>query len=90
MSVVVEMFKREADFEICGEPENGRDAIEKAQQLRPDLIVMDLSMPVMNGLGRVSKRTSSSLPWRSYWTARWRKNSSLLATTSPPSRLGRH
>ena len=45
-----EMFKREADFEVCGEAENGREAIEKAQQLHPDLIVMDLSMPVMNGI----------------------------------------
>src|SRR5882672_4687058 len=40
------------------EAENGRDAIENAQQLRPDLIVLDLSMPVMNGLdaARVLKR----------------------------------
>jgi YesN/AraC family two-component response regulator len=35
---------------VCGEAENGRDAIEKAQRLRPDLFVLDLSMPVMNGL----------------------------------------
>jgi len=45
-----ELFKLEEDFEVCGEAENGREAIEKAQQLRPDLIVMDLSMPVMNGI----------------------------------------
>ena len=45
-----ELFKREADFEVCGEAENGQEAIEKAQQLHPDLIVMDLSMPVMNGI----------------------------------------
>ena len=45
-----EIFKLEEDFDLCGEAENGRDAIEKAQQLRPDLIVLDLSMPVMNGL----------------------------------------
>ena len=43
-------FTSEADFEVCGEAENGQDAIEKAQALRPDLIVMDLSMPVMNGI----------------------------------------
>ena len=35
-----EMFKREEDFDICGEAENGRDAIEREQQLRPDLIVL--------------------------------------------------
>jgi DNA-binding NarL/FixJ family response regulator len=40
----------EADFDVCGEAENGRDAIEKAQAFHPDLIVMDLSMPVMNGI----------------------------------------
>src|ERR1700730_19122344 len=38
------------DFEVCGEAVNGLDAIEKARTLHPDLIVMDLSMPVMNGL----------------------------------------
>jgi DNA-binding NarL/FixJ family response regulator len=45
-------FASEADFEICGEAEN-RDAIEKARALSPDLIVMDLSMPVMNGIDAV-------------------------------------
>jgi DNA-binding NarL/FixJ family response regulator len=44
------VFTSEADFEVCGEAENGREAIEKALELRPDLIVMDLSMPVMNGI----------------------------------------
>ena len=49
---------------ICGEAENGRDAIEKAKQLRPDLIVLDLSMPVMNGLdaARVLKRLMPKVP----------------------------
>ena len=44
------LFASEADFDVCGEAENGQDAIEKTQVLRPDLIVMDFSMPVMNGL----------------------------------------
>jgi DNA-binding NarL/FixJ family response regulator len=44
------LFKSEADFEVCGEAENGMEAIERAQELRPDVIVLDLSMPVMNGL----------------------------------------
>lgn len=44
------LFTLEADFEVCGEAENGQEAIEKAQELRPDLIVLDLSMPVMNGI----------------------------------------
>ncbi|PYX22247.1 MAG: hypothetical protein DMG82_15180 [Acidobacteria bacterium] len=35
---------------VCGEAVDGRDGIEKAQRLNPDLIVLDASMPVMNGL----------------------------------------
>jgi DNA-binding NarL/FixJ family response regulator len=45
-----EFFTREGDFDVCGEAENGKEAIEKAQILRPDLIVTDPSMPLMNGL----------------------------------------
>jgi DNA-binding NarL/FixJ family response regulator len=35
---------------VCGEAVDGHDGIEKAKQLNPDLIVLDASMPVMNGL----------------------------------------
>jgi DNA-binding NarL/FixJ family response regulator len=59
-----EVFKREADFDVCGEAENGREAIEKAQQLHPDLIVTDFSMPLMNGLeaARVLKSLMPTVP----------------------------
>jgi len=59
-----ELFKKEADFEVCGEAENGKKAIEKARELRPDLIVLDLSMPVMNGCdaARVLKRVMPTVP----------------------------
>ena len=39
-----------SEFVVCGEATNGREAINKAVQLRPDVIVLDMSMPVMNGL----------------------------------------
>ncbi len=52
--LVCELFAREPDFQVCGEAENGRDALAKAQELKPDLIVTDLSMPVMNGLEETS------------------------------------
>jgi DNA-binding NarL/FixJ family response regulator len=45
-----ELFTSEEDFDVCGQAGNGREAIEKAQQLHPDLIVTDFSMPIMNGL----------------------------------------
>ena len=44
------LFSVHPRFEVCGEAEHGREAVEKAPTLRPDLIVLDLSMPVMNGL----------------------------------------
>jgi DNA-binding NarL/FixJ family response regulator len=43
-------LEQEADLEVCGEAENGRSAIDRVQELRPDVVVIDLSMPVMNGL----------------------------------------
>jgi len=45
-----ELFTRQSDFEVCGVAENGREAVEVASRLHPDLVVLDLSMPVMNGL----------------------------------------
>jgi len=44
------MFASQDDFEVCGEAENGQEALEMAQILRPDLIMLDLSMPVMSGI----------------------------------------
>lgn len=37
------------DIEVCGEAVNGKEAIEKARDLRPDLIILDVTMPVMSG-----------------------------------------
>jgi DNA-binding NarL/FixJ family response regulator len=47
---VMAIFATDRNFEICGEAANGQDAIEKAKSLKPDLIVLDFSMPVMNGI----------------------------------------
>jgi two-component system nitrate/nitrite response regulator NarL len=49
-SLVRHLIELEPDFEISGEAENGRDAVEKAENLKPDLIILDLVMPVMTGL----------------------------------------
>jgi DNA-binding NarL/FixJ family response regulator len=62
--IICELFTREGDFEVCGQAENGREAIEKAQLLRPALIVTDLSMPLMNGLeeARILKKLMPVVP----------------------------
>ena len=36
--------------EICGEAENGREAIERVRELHPDLVLLDIVMPVMSGI----------------------------------------
>lgn len=40
----------EADMEIVGEADNGHIAVEMVRKLTPDVVVMDISMPVMNGI----------------------------------------
>ena len=43
-------LERQSQLEVCGEAANGVEALEKAVTLRPDLILLDLSMPIMNGV----------------------------------------
>ena len=38
------------EWELCGEAENGRDAVQKTADLRPAVVVMDVSMPVLDGI----------------------------------------
>ena len=49
-TAVRSLFDSHPNFVVCGEAEHGREAVEKASRLRPDLVILDLSMPVMNGL----------------------------------------
>lgn len=44
------LLKLEDDIEVVGEAENGRQALEMAELLRPAVVVMDISMPLLNGL----------------------------------------
>lgn len=39
-----------SDFEVCGEASNGKEALEKFKELKPDLVILDITMPLMNGL----------------------------------------
>ena len=63
-TALYEIFEREPDFHVCAVVEDGREAIEEACRLRPDLIVLDLVMPTMSGLeaARVLKQMMPDVP----------------------------
>jgi len=47
---LVALIKSRTDWEICAEADNGRLAVEKARELKPDIAVLDIGMPLLNGL----------------------------------------
>ena len=44
-----QMFEIEEDYDLCAEAVNGEEAIALAKKHRPDLVILDLSMPILNG-----------------------------------------
>jgi DNA-binding NarL/FixJ family response regulator len=59
-----EVLELHAGWEVCGEAVNGLEAIEKAAALKPDIVIIDLSMPKMSGVqvARVIHSTAPQLP----------------------------
>ena len=51
----------QTDMEIVGEAGNGREAVELAESLRPDVVVMDVAMPELNGI-EATRRLAASTP----------------------------
>lgn len=49
------MLKREPDFKIIGEASNGREAIDRARELEPDVVLMDLRMPEIDGVEAITR-----------------------------------
>lgn len=52
--VLSDLFVKQADFEVVGTAMNGKDAITKVKKLKPDLLTMDVNMPVMDGLNALA------------------------------------
>jgi len=55
------IINREPDMEIVGEAADGREAVEKSARLRPQVVVMDISMPGLNGL-KATRKLKATYP----------------------------
>jgi DNA-binding NarL/FixJ family response regulator len=55
------ILEKQTDFEVVGEADNGRKAVQMAQEKKPDVVVMDVSMPDLNGI-EATKQIIESLP----------------------------
>ena len=55
MRTMVSDILSQAGFTVVGEAENGKQAVEKYQQLKPDLVTMDIIMPEMGGIDAVKQ-----------------------------------
>jgi DNA-binding NarL/FixJ family response regulator len=55
------LLEAEGDFEVVGEAETGRQAVQLAKTLRPDVVVMDIAMPLLNGM-EATRRIVKDVP----------------------------
>jgi two-component system chemotaxis response regulator CheB len=54
-SIIKDFLESDGSFQVIGEAENGKVGVDLAQQLNPDLITMDIEMPIMNGLEAIAE-----------------------------------
>jgi len=52
---VCAILSSRGDLEICGEATNGREAVDKSIELGPDLIILDITMPVLSGVEAIGE-----------------------------------
>ena len=57
---IVKILEEHAPFEVISEVDNGKDAIEKCKILKPDILLLDLDMPILNGLEAVPRLKEQS------------------------------
>jgi two-component system nitrate/nitrite response regulator NarL len=52
---VSSLLQSRENFEICGEASNGEEAVQQARQLDPDLVVLDVTMPILDGISAAKR-----------------------------------
>jgi len=92
--VVKEALQMMPEVEDCRDAVNGRDAVEKAKADKPDLIILDLQMPEMNGVeaAKVLKQSMPEVPivlFTMYHVGSWAEDLGIDAVVSKPDGLGR-
>jgi len=58
---VIALLQSRAGWEVCGEAHTGREAVAKAEELKPDVVILDISMPELNGV-EAARRIRKALP----------------------------
>ena len=58
---LVSLLSEEPDVEVVGEAANGREAVDLADRLQPDVVIMDVSMPLING-DEATRQIKTHLP----------------------------
>jgi DNA-binding NarL/FixJ family response regulator len=56
------ILEERSGWEVCGEAENGSDAVAKTAELAPDVVILDLAMPEKNGL-QAAREIAAVSPW---------------------------
>jgi DNA-binding NarL/FixJ family response regulator len=60
LGILKTLLETHTDWQVCAEAANGLEAVQKAAEFKPDLIILDLAMPVMDGLQAAREIHSSS------------------------------
>ena len=55
------LVETHAEWEVCAEAENGQEAVAKVKEYRPDVVIMDMAMPVKDGIS-ASREISAAMP----------------------------